>query len=317
MFQQSSLTYLQAKQKVARAASTEADGDMLTKAGDAIDGAIQLWNNRRHWNFLRTNASFATVAPFNVGNVTTTSESTAISAPSLSDVLEGDIVSGTGIRPETTIVSVTAGVPDTAVLSHPASAGGTVTLTFARRDYAVPANFKHIYNMRNLATGRILIPTYSRHYDSMNGMQINADEPVAYDLHRMGDVGKIRFLPTPFARYMLLAKVYRRMSVPSSDGALLDIPIDFEWGILSEAKSIFLFEKGGYENSAAFWAGKAREAFAAAALTDSKHPDKVFAFLPGYLRPSSLGGGGGTASGGVGVDGYGWGETWGEEWGSP
>ena len=314
LFQQSSLTFAQAKTKVARAASAEADSDMLTKTGDALEAAVQTWNNRRHWNFLRATHTFALMAPFTVASCTTVSENTSVSAPSLSDVVAGDVVSGTGIRSETYVQSVdTSGSPDTMVLSQPASAAGTVTLSFARRDYAAPTNYKYIYNMRNVTTGRKLQHVDSRLYDNVMPEQSMQDEPFFYDQHPMGADGKFRFLPTPSARHMVEAKYYRRMTVPSVDGTALDIPIDFEWGILSEAKAIFLAEKGGYDALAAFWAAKAKEALALAVQADGKQPDEMAGFLPG-----SMAGGSGSNSFGVmpGTDGGGgWGENWGEDWG--
>src|SRR3990170_2707622 len=169
LFQNSSLTFAQAKTKIARAASAEGDSDMLTKAGDALEAAFQKWNNKRHWNVLRDTTTVITVAPFDVVSCTTTSGSTTVTSASLQGVLAGDLVSGTGIRPEAYVVSIdTTPSPDTMELSHAASASGTVTLTFSRRDYAVPTNFKYVYNVRIPSHSLTLRPVHSRLYDALD-----------------------------------------------------------------------------------------------------------------------------------------------------
>lgn len=311
LFQASSLTFAQAKVKIARAASAESDTDMLTKAGDALESAFQTWNNRRHWSFLKDTHTFATVVPISVVSCTTTSESTAVTSPSLSSVVAGDVVSGTGIRAETYVISVDlAAVPDALVLSQPASAAGTVTLTFARRDYLAPTNFKYIYNMRIPASGMTVYPIDSRLLDRISPDQLTQSTPLVYDPHPLGADGKIRFFPTPNARYMIEAKYYRRMTVPSVDGTALDIPIDFEWGVLAEAKSIFLTDKGGYDGQAAFWAAKSADALASAILADKKHPDELASFLPG----STVGGLGRGADTIANTD-SGWGSNYGDDYG--
>jgi hypothetical protein len=288
LFQQSSLTFAQAKVKIARAASSEADPDMLTKAGDALEAAFQSWNNRRHWNFLRDSHVFNTAAPLTITNCTTTAGSTTVTNTSFITIAsgaEGFVVAGSGISPETVVVSVdTVPSPDQLIISAPASISASgVTLLFYQRDYATPTNYKYIYDIRNTLTNRVVWHVSSRDLGHLVPNQEAVGEPFVYDLHPVGEEGKIRFYPIPNASYPLNAKYFRRLTVPSTDGTALDLPIDLEWGLLAEAKSIFLSEKGGYDSTAAFWASKAQEVFRAAVLMDSKIPDDSAGFMPDYV----------------------------------
>ena len=249
---------------------------MLTKAGDALESAFQTWNNRRHWNTLKDSTTFATVAPISQVCITTVN-STSIQVTDGSVLVVDDEVSGAGILPGT-YVTVIAGV--TVTISLAATATGTPTLTFARRDYTIPTAFKYIYNVRNRTTEAIIWPIDSRLLDRVLPEQAQHDEPTVYDQFPLGKTGKIRFIPTPIGVYAIEVKYHRRMTVPSVDGTALDIPIDWEWGLIAEAKSIFLTEKGGYDGPAAFWAGKAQNAYDEAVRADNKQLDAVFGFMP-------------------------------------
>lgn len=285
---------------------------MLTKAGDALEAAFETWNNKRHWNFTRASYGFQTVAPFTVDSCTTTAEGPGVTCASLSTVAAGDLIVGTGIQSGAFVVSVDTGsTPNQLVMSVPATASGTVTLTFYRRDYAAPSDFKFFYNVKDHTNNRIIYPVDSRLHDRLNTSQVGVDAPLFYDPHPMGAAGKMRLLPTPSSRFSLEAKYYRRLTVPSTDGTALDIPIDFEWGIMAEAKAIFLAEKGGYDALAAFWAAKAKEALVLAIATDTKQPDEDAGFLPGYMNVPSTTGDTIAAT----DPASGWGADWGEDWG--
>lgn len=290
MFHQSSLTFAQAKTKIARAASAEADTDMLTKAGDALESAFQKWNNRRHWNFLLTQSeAIPIIAPLSLVGVTLNAASTTITGAAglFDDVAVYDIISHANIPPGSYVASTPAQGGTTMVISSLPLASGTATLTAYRRDFALLSDFNYIYSVKLLNSGQVLTPIDDRLYHIINP----TDEPTTpsfYTLFKRGDVGLISLVPTPTVADNLLVKYYKRMTVPSVDGTALNIPIDFEWGVLAEAKAIFLAEKGGYDAVAAFWAAKAEEALAAAVLADNKHPDEDVGFLPGFLRTAAM-----------------------------
>jgi hypothetical protein len=292
---------------------------MLTKAGDALEAVIQQWNNERSWNFLRTTHTFITVPPFTVADCDTQSGSVTVTAPSFFDVAEGDVVSGSGIAPETYVIAVSlTAVPDQITLSQPVGAtANNIVLTFARRDYEAPTNYKYIYSMRNTTTGHTVSPIDSRIVDNASPSQIMVDDPYMYDPHPVGAAGKFRFYPTPNGVYGIEAKIYRRMAVPDDDADVLDIPIDFEWGILSGAKALFLTDKVGYDRASAFWAAQGEKELKNAKKSDSLHPDAQQGFLPGYLQPSVSGVGvtvgGDTVAGTDGAGG--WGVDFGSDWG--
>jgi hypothetical protein len=284
-FHQSSLTFAQAKAKIARAASVEADSDMLTKAGDALEAAFQTWNNRRHWNFLRETHTFVTEPAFTVADCTTTINASTITTtnsfttPKL--VRIGDIVSGTSIPVGT---SVRAQAASSITVSFPMPATTTQTLTFTRPEYSLSTTHNYIYNVRDLSTNSTVLPMDSRTLDNLVPDQTLQDAPLVYTLHQQGAQGYIRLYPIPITSHYIELKYYRRMTVPNTDGTALDIPIDFEWGVLAEAKAIFLAEKGGYDGLAAFWGTKAADALALAILADKKQPDDEPGFKVGYVH---------------------------------
>lgn len=294
LYQQSSLTYAQAKTDVARILSLEGDTDMLTHAGSAIKQAFQDWNNQRQWNFAKSNTVIVLVAPFSVASVTITNGSTTLtSSGGFGSVVVGDIVTGSGIQNETYITAVSATPFNTVTMSRAAvSPTSPGTVTFYRRDYALPTSagtaVKYIYDVRLVSVGKILYPLTTRITDRINPDQTDIGEPSWYDDFPMGEAGKIRFLPTPSGAGTVIVKMYRRLTVPSSDSDVLDIPEDFEFGILSTAKGYFALDKTGGSPLSSSWFAIGREKQREAIAADSKRPDDDLAFLPPVFQAGSL-----------------------------
>jgi hypothetical protein len=77
------------------------------------------------------------------------------------------------------------------------------------------------------------------------------------------------------------------VSTISSESQLLDIPANFERGILALAKFYYLRDKGGDEERIQGWKREADEAFAEAMANDATTPEEQPGFLPGYLGPDT------------------------------
>ena len=257
---------------------------MLAHAADAIQQAFEDWNNARHWNFAKSTATITLVAPFTVASTTIVDGSTAlVSSAGFGSVVVGDVVTGSGIQAETTIITKT----DTSnlVMSRAAvTPTSPATVTFNRRDYALPTatagTTKYIYNIRNPATGAVLHPADARYYDRIFDYPISAGDPQYYDLFPMGELGKIRFLPFPSAAGTIIVKQYRRLGVPSTGADVLDIPQDFEYGILAMAKGYFALDKTNGRELGIDWLAIGAKKLTEAIAADHKQPDEDAGFLP-------------------------------------
>jgi len=73
----------------------------------------------------------------------------------------------------------------------------------------------------------------------------------------------------------------------SSEGQFLDIPADYERGILSLAKYYYLRDKGGDEERIKGWKQEGQEAFQEAIANDNTNTDDQQGFQPGYLCPNT------------------------------
>jgi hypothetical protein len=283
LFQQSGMTFALGQARVAEIADSSGDADQLTKAGYAIQAALEYWNNRYNWNYLRNiGLGIAIIAPYTVVSATTTDSTTVTSAALFGDgttvVRVGDIVSGTGIIAETTVVTVT----DTShiTLSRAATATGAATLTFGRSDYALPADFKQMYTARTVVSPRKLFPLNANLYDAISSTQTITGLPEAYSLFPQGGVGKIRLYPPPSTADTLIIKYQRRMTIPTTGSETLDIPQDYEFSLLALAKGLYLADKGGNEVRQAFWTKFGEAGLSSARAVDRANPDEDLAFQP-------------------------------------
>lgn len=110
-----------------------------------INGVGQQLVTEREWQGITIEYRFTTV--FYEYTATTTLDSTTISAMSSTTGLTSNptyfAVTGPGIPQDTYLVSVNGGA-STAVLTRPATATGTVTLTFSQVKYAFPSDFDRL-----------------------------------------------------------------------------------------------------------------------------------------------------------------------------
>lgn len=292
LFQASTLSFGNAKARVAESSGSSGDTDMTTRAGYAVQQALQHWNNRHHWSWLLTRTQVAVVAPFTVANCsgtvdTTTLNSTNIFGSTGANVIAGDLVvgpTGGGIRPDT-IVTTTPSASSTAVtLSVALSATiSATTATFVRRDYALPSDFKWIYSVRLGSNPRTLIPLPTRLYDRQLADQAGTAVPVMYSLFPVGADGKIRLMRSPSAADTLTIKYYRRITTSYTDSDALDLPQDQEFAVIAMAKAFYLNDKvsaDGGRDRQQFWWSLANEEMTRAIAADATVPDEDTSLVP-------------------------------------
>lgn len=283
MFRQSALTFTVAQTRVAESAGASGSADLLAKAGYAVQTAIEHWANSHNWSYmLTTNTGITVVAPFTISACVTNSTTTVTSLALFGSVVVGDLVTGSGIEPETTVTVVTSTSNITLSVAATTSVNPN-SLTFSRRDYALPAGFKYMYNARLVDNPRILYPIDTRLYDRVRFDQTGASTPTHYSLYPKGTDGKLRLLPTPAAADTLVLKYYRKSDKPSAGSDILDIPIDYEFYIIGLAKAFFLADKGGEEARQKFWWDYAMSGLRQARADDNRAPDGDEGFVPGSV----------------------------------
>lgn len=249
---------------------------------------MQRWNNAFAWPYYLKTVDIPIVAPFSVANITTTVDSTtatvASSEANSSKVTADDIITdgGSTVVRQTRVTAVSGTNPLTYTLSRDALASGTTsTLTFARSDYTIPDSatdaVNWVYDVRLTSSPRPLVYLNQRFYDS--GRPLNEiSTPYYYNLFQSGQVGKLRFLPPPNASGTAVMRYHRRIQPTAST---LDIPEDWELGIIALAKALMLADKGGNPDRAAYWnAVAADELDKAIARAAYPTPDAQVTFQP-------------------------------------
>jgi len=284
MLRQTATTLLQGATRVSEAAGASASTDLVTKAIYAVIAALQHWSNSHNWSYLLTTAPPITlVAPFDVAS-TTNGTATLASSTLFGSVVAGDLISGTGIVPETLVQTVNS--TSSITMNVAATNSAAITATFARRDYAVPTStgtyFKFLYSARLLSSPRVLYPIDVRHYDRSIFNQTYAI-PTHYTLYTIGGDAKLRLIPTPSTADTLILKYYRAMTIPAvgDTTSVLDIPQDYEFYLLGLAKALFLADKGGDPERQQFWWNYATQGLRQAKDDDSRMPDDDSGFMPG------------------------------------
>jgi hypothetical protein len=150
------------------------------------------------------------------------------------------------------------------------------------QDYALPSDFKEVYDVRLTALNRTLQYLPRRQYDRAVWNQTAQNDPTHYTLYLSGlDTGQITLIGIPSNSDVLVLRYYRRMSMPVQSNDVLDIPQDYENYILALAKSFFLIDVGAPSERVAFWQGMAKEGIQIAKGSEQRIPDSDPTLLPG------------------------------------
>lgn len=314
LFRPSALTFLQAKTIVADAVGGATDNDTLLRAGRAIRQAFMRWQNHAYWKWTLVSAlDTAVSAPFQVTNCTISNGSNHITqgGGGFATVEDLDLLSSAAGFGLDTRVDARGGALDGNNIYVTRNATGSASnsaITFSRDCYALPADFRSLYDARLMVNRRALAEAAQRDYDRARPGNEPAT-PTHYMLFNMWGVGAtgiysggspvggdnntsafLRLIPPPTQSDFLLVRYYRTLYIPAfqtstsdttDNTVALDLPQDYELGFLGLAKYYFLLDKGGNDQRMAGWKADGEAALEAAEARDLQLPDTEMGFLPG------------------------------------
>jgi len=238
-------TRLQSTQYIARALGSEGNTTQLSAALDALLTAIQEWNLRRDWSFLRmdTEDGFAVAACANVsGTVTTTTTDgfAGVNVGQTFTVTDG-APAGTytvDTITSTTVITVTGGGGD--FTSQSITFAGDIPVVAGTATYNLPTPIKRPITARIVSGDeRTLEWIDQRTLDKMFMQQTTlTGRPMFYNLfNKTGFTqarqnGKVRLEPQPSSSETLRVRYYRPIGEPTADGDYIDVPDRYVYALL-------------------------------------------------------------------------------------
>lgn len=299
LFNASTLTLAQAKQRIASVTGAELFPDQLVRAGYALEEAWRFWENSRDWRYLLTTTTNTVVGDITAGTIFT------LATPSESrKIAVGMTVTGDNVI--TTPTRVTAVVHSSGTIAvTPAMTNGTSeSLTFqieissGTSEYTLPTQVKKPYTARLTQNNpRTLVYVDQRLHDYVDPSQTSSGVPVWYKLQNLHDTGKITLYPANTVSDTLLVKYYRRHVVPEAlqdgttadDSDALDFPAQYQTALLAAARVIYMADKGGGPpERLQYWMMTAQQMTRQAIAEDEFLPDGDQGFIPaivGYSTP--------------------------------
>jgi len=152
----------------------------------------------------------------------------------------------------------------------------------ASANLPLPADFRTLYDIVWQGDPRRLQYLEPRLYDQLCPLN-EPGTPTHYHLFSAGATGMMGLYPP--ATGSLTLRYWRRMTYGSASATgALDLPEDFEAGLLSLAKYYFLVDKGGEPERIAAWKEEGLAALSQARSMELNQPDQTPGFLPGYLE---------------------------------
>lgn len=284
-------TRLQCTQYIARSLGSEGNTTQLSAALDALLSAIQEWNLRRDWSFLRMDTSdgFAVAACANVsGTVTTTTTNgfAGVNVGATFTVTDGSPAGTYTVSAVTssTVITVTGGGGD--FTSQSITFAGDIQTVVGTHTYAMPSPIKRPVAAR-ITTGneRTLEWMDQRTVDKMFQDQSVTSLPAYYNLFNKTSWGqtvqngKIRLFPTPSESENLRVRYYRPIAEPTADGDYLDVPDRYVYALLELGRWHYLKNHDSETERLMHTAQKAEQLFVKCAADDegeSEDRDVVF-----------------------------------------
>ena len=294
LFQPSLKAVSAACQEIADCVGASADTEMTTRAGRSLNAALEHFNNKANWDFMRTEAPLVSVlAPFTVTGITASAGQASAAAPAGHGIAVDDFLVGSGFGSGVRVSATAAGGFGIYGLVTGFTAGATVVSAQVTRDsYALPTDWKRPYSVRLLVSQRVLRYVGRRLYDRSTSNEQQSSTVGFYDLFMSGATGKMRLLPPPPSADMLLMRYYRRMTVATatSDSTAVDIPQDYEPYLIAWAKWHFLVDKGeGRGDQMKTWFVMAQEGLKTMIQDQTKNPDEDLGFIPGQFQYGNFG----------------------------
>ena len=289
LFQPSTKAVSAVAQEIADTVGASGDGEMTARAGRSLFAAIQHFNNKSKWDFLRTEATPITVvAPFTVTGVSASAGQSSAACPAGHGILPDDFIVGSGFGNGTRVSATAAsGFGIYGVVTGYTAGVTTTSPTFTRDMYSVPSDWKAPYSARLLVAGIPLNYVGRRLYDRSVINEQNTSSTYWYDLFMVGSRGKIRLLSPPNSADILQLRYYRNMTVPTTTATadVVDIVQDYEPYLIAFAKWHFLLDKGnGHAEQAKTWMAMAQEGLVTMMRDQTQIPDEGLVLQPGHAN---------------------------------
>lgn len=266
---------------------------MTARAGRSLFAAMQHFNNRANWDFLRTEAAPITVfAPFGVAGVSASAGVASAACPPGHGLKADDFLSGSGFSPGTRISATAAsGFGIYGTVTGLAAGVQSFDVTATRDMYDLPSDWKAPYTARLLRSNTDLRYVGRRIYDRQGANEQTVSSTYWYDLFMVGARGKIRLLTPAAATEVLQLRYYRRMTIPTTTATAdaVDIVQDYEPYLIAWAKWHFLLDKGeGRGEQMKTWFAMSQEGLQTMIRDQTRIPDEGLMFVPGHASFGSF-----------------------------
>jgi len=310
LFQQSSLSFGEAKIWVAEQHNKQTSPDMLVRAGRAIQRAVKDWN-RYKWEWLITEGTSITVT----GGLTNTKYpvpydyrdmyNLVFTQAGIPRALVQDNKRGYDRVSPQPIASVSTGYNLIRIgdlgkfeLQDPPNAGGTIKLLYYRRMHVPCVVTGRTLTEYNVSSSSMPARLY---LSSTAGIQVGSpvsvvftpppipgDPPIQPDDVQLAETGTIvvgvndQYIEISSDLVLPVDVEDPITSVVSvgGDNYLLDIHTDFEWGLLARACEHFLASVGASETKLSYWMAAAAKGIEDALAAQADKDDRELCFEP-------------------------------------
>lgn len=291
-----SITLANAQTYVARAIGGAGDATILARALEAIGGAMEEFQQRNDWSFLRVDTAQTFLVTVSAGSGSTTVASTGTL---LKDVLVGMTISGTNIQAGTTVTavasasSITISLPTTGAISNgQATFGGTIPVIAGTDQYTLPQRFWKPYSCRMVSASKLPL-RYIHHsnWDKVAWDETLRGTPTHYTIYNGADFDasgtqqtKIKFFPVPAQADVCLLRYYRPFDISKTT---LDILDEYMYTLLNFARVKLLLHKNATDERIPALAQQAEVALRRAIATDRNEGGEDE--MEGFHTPTEIG----------------------------
>lgn len=258
------------------------DTAMLTRCGQAIQQTIQAWNGFEAWNYLRTIGS----------NISVVAATDAYALPwDLAYIYDVRLTTGspryvpfinrrlydktTDNQTETNIPVVydlfRAGTEGKIQLIPIPSATDTLVIKYHRRLIS-PCPSTAVATCT--ATGASLVTTATNGFDGITIGTTCTGSGITAGTYVQGITSATTLTLSATATSSNVTITF------GGDTILLDVPLDWQWGIIAGARHRFLMDKGTHLDLAAYWKKIEEEELMKAKSKNVRNPDEDLVFLP-------------------------------------
>ena len=286
-FNQSTKTVSAVIAEIAGSVGASGDPDMLPRAMNSLNAAIEYLHTRADWDFLFTEGNLIqTVAPFSVTGVSASAGQSSAACPVGHGFLTDDLVSFPGVLAGTRVSATASGGIglNSTIMTTVGTGTVVVTASGARDYYAVPTSFRKPYSLRSVTLNVALRLMRRRLYDRTTTSELTPSTPDRYDIAPIPTKGKLRLLPLPSSADVLELSHFRRITLASStsDSATFDMPADFEPFVIAYAKWHFIADKSeGRGDQMTTWLTFADNGLRSMLADQARQPDEDLRFIPG------------------------------------